>query len=188
MTEIEIASSPAHVRQVVCEYHCHCARLWSSYLTDERHQFLDFAKFPEWSTGPIKSVTPYATKSIVEKGDRLKVSLGGATFSGLVLVSFHVLCLDALSVLMLTSRVQENTEREFKWRGSLPYIFSGDHSFRFEPSEKTPGSTTFKNSEEFFGLAVFLLKPFVTQRMMAQGEENFNHFNRDLKKRVESLT
>lgn len=78
---------------------------------------------------------------------------------------------------------QENNEREFRWVGSLPYIFTGAHYFIFDPSETTPGSTTFKQGENFTGAASILMN-------FSMGKNtgvNFEKFNEDLKKRVESL-
>lgn len=43
----------------------------------------------------------------------------------------------------------QNTAEEFTWRGDLLYVFSGVHTFRFEPSKTTPGHTRFVNCEEF---------------------------------------
>ena len=80
--------------------------------------------------------------------------------------------------------VLENTETSFKWLGSLPYIFSGAHSFLFQPSEKTPGHTTFVDNEDFSGLLSVLMLP----SLMGGGTKaNFEKFNEDLKKRVETL-
>ncbi|KAI9753351.1 MAG: hypothetical protein M4579_005209 [Chaenotheca gracillima] len=138
-TTKEIASSPEHVRQV----------------------FLDFGKMPEWTQGFIRSITPVVPKDPIEKGDKLNVTLQGASFSPVVL---------------------ENSPQEFKWRGSIPGLFYGDHSFRFEPGP-TPGTTTLTHSEEFSGPLTFLMK------IIPQGtkqKEGFEGFNDDLKRRVES--
>ena len=85
--------------------------------------------------------------------------------------------------MAFSPKVLENNEREFKWVGSLPYIFSGAHHFKFEPSEKTPGSTTFRQGENFTGALSFLMN----FSFGANTGANFEKFNEDLKKRVESL-
>ena len=88
-----------------------------------------------------------------------------------------------LTGMAFSPKVLENNEREFKWVGSLPYIFSGAHHFKFEPSEKTPGSTTFRQGENFTGALSFLMN----FSFGANTGANFEKFNEDLKKRVESL-
>jgi hypothetical protein len=67
--------------------------------------------------------------------------------------------------------------------GSLPYIFTGEHYFRFAPSETTPGATTFKQGENFTGALSFLMSFSYGKNTGA----NFGKFNEDLKKRVEGL-
>lgn len=62
------------------------------------------------------------------------------------------------------------------------YVISGEHSFRFQPSQITPDGTTFMNMEEHFRLP-YWLSPLLTRTMISKFEE----FNRDLKARVESL-
>ena len=135
---------------------------------------------PKWTQGFIRSIEPTSPKNTIEKGDKLKVVLQGASFSPIVLVCLRVLrhCHAALTLYF-----QENSPHEFKWRGSLLGIFVGDHSFRFEPSKTTPGSTTFVHSEEFHGALVTLLKIFPQGTKQKDG---FDGFNRDLKRRVES--
>ena len=65
----------------------------------------------------------------------------------------------------------------------MPYIFTGDHAFRWEPSKTSPGGTTFVNEENFSGLMSFLMMP-----MFGYGPtKNFEAFNEDLKKKVESM-
>ena len=80
--------------------------------------------------------------------------------------------------------MQENTEREFRWRGSLWPLFVGEHSFKFEPSKTTPGSTTFIDSEEFTGGLPWVMSPLYKG---PQPSKQFDKFNEQLKQRVESL-
>ena len=138
-------------------------RQTTAYPPLKHVQFVDFARYSEWSPRHIKSIERPAGKTIIEPGDKLKVTLEGTSFSPVVL---------------------ENSESSFKWLGSLPYIFSGTHSFLFQPSKETPGHTTFVDNEDFSGLLSFLM---LSPLMGAGTKANFEKFNEDLKKRVESL-
>lgn len=75
--------------------------------------------------------------------------------------------------------MQENSERQFMWRGSIPYLLNGDHFFRFEPSKTTPGGTTFV---EFSGV---IAAPFAWFGMGSKTGVGFAGFNEDLKKEAE---
>ena len=78
---------------------------------------------------------------------------------------------------------QENSGHEFKWVGKGMLVFKGEHSFRFEPSKTTPGSTTFIQSEEFFLLmALMMSSTFGWDKGTKAG---FEGFNKDLKARCE---
>lgn len=80
--------------------------------------------------------------------------------------------------------MQENSDRVFKWRGSLWPIFVGDHFFCFNPSTVTPGSTTFVHGEEFSGLLAPLMN--LPLGFAAKTSSGFEGFNEDLKKQAES--
>lgn len=121
---------------------------------------------PEWCQGHFKSIEAQAQKNTIEKGDKLKVVLGGMTFNPDVL---------------------ENSEQEFRWRGSLWGLFNGDHYFRFEPSKTTPGSTTFTHGEEFSGPLAVLMKLPIKIGDFNEMAPKFEKFNEDLKHRVESM-
>jgi hypothetical protein len=69
-----------------------------------------------------------------------------------------------------------------KWRGRVPYVFTGDHSFRFQASESTAGGTTFVNEEEFSGVLSGLMGGWALGGSMRTA---FEALNGDLKKRVE---
>jgi hypothetical protein len=56
------------------------------------------------------------------------------------------------------------------------HLISGIHSYRFEPSKVTPGSTRFVNSEEFLRLSNVLMRLMPIEKMFYQ-----------LKARVESV-
>ena len=69
---------------------------------------------------------------------------------------------------------------EFKWRFDIFHVLSGIHSYRFEPSKTTPGSTRFVNSEEFLRLSNVLMRLMPVEKMFCQFSEQF-------KARVESV-
>jgi hypothetical protein len=64
-------------------------------------------------------------------------------------------------------------------------LFTGEHSFRFEPSKETPGSTTFVHSEKFSGILSFMIAPGTS--FANKTVKGFEDFNKDLKANVESL-
>ncbi|KAI1301101.1 hypothetical protein F5Y03DRAFT_408048 [Xylaria venustula] len=137
---IEIARSPALVRQVLT----------------------DFAHFHEWCQGPVKAVQPLAPGDRIDVGDKLKVSFGGG--------------------ISLTAEITENSPTEFKWRGGLPGLVIGEHSFRFEESKITPGCTTFVNSEAFTGLL-----SRISGGSHKGPSPGFEKFNQSLKLKAESI-
>ena len=49
-------------------------------------QFLDFARYPEWKPGHIKSIEPLAQRDVLEKGDKVKIQLEGMGFTATVSV------------------------------------------------------------------------------------------------------
>lgn len=80
-----------------------------------------------------------------------------------------------------------NSADEFKWAGKLwniPGLFNGDHYFKFTPSTKTPGGTTFVQGEDFSGILTFLMAEWSSFR--ASTVKGFEAFNQDLKKRCEN--
>ncbi|OAA75867.1 activator of Hsp90 ATPase 1 family protein [Akanthomyces lecanii RCEF 1005] len=124
-----------------------------------RSVMLDFPRLPEWTQGFIRSIKP-AKDGSVSKGDKLNVTLEGASFSPTIL---------------------ENSAQEFKWRGSIPGLFYGDHVFRFEPGPR-PDTTLFTQSEEFSGILAFIIK-FIP--LGSKQRDGFEDFNEDLRRRVE---
>lgn len=82
---------------------------------------------------------------------------------------------------------QVNTPSEFSWRGALPQPFEclgvGDHTFRFEASEKIPGGTKFVHGEVFTGfMAALMSLPMGLGKNTGPG---FEGFNADLKRKAE---
>ena len=81
---IEIAASPARVREVVSQ-----ASPSSSSNATDYQQFLDFARLAEWHSAHIRSIeiaTPHKKAADLQKGDKLRVVLKGMSFSPTVLV------------------------------------------------------------------------------------------------------
>ena len=109
------------------------------------------------------------------KGDKLKVVFEGnmkATPSVLV-------CPNISRYQTRSNNSQENSERSFRWQGSLPVgLLRAVHIFRFEPSKTTPGATTFSNEEDFSG---------ILSGVMGTAAGGFERFNERFKARVESV-
>ncbi|KXT15087.1 hypothetical protein AC579_6448 [Pseudocercospora musae] len=126
-----------------------------------REIFLDFPKIAEWHKGLFKEVHYSPGKTTADVGDKLKVIAEGMTFEPIVV---------------------ENSPQRFAWTGSLPYIFTGIHSYQFQPSQANPGNTTFVQAENFTGL----LSPLMWTSMGSSTKAGFEKLNADLKARAES--
>ncbi|PVH88239.1 hypothetical protein DL98DRAFT_508946 [Cadophora sp. DSE1049] len=126
-----------------------------------RNVFLDFEHWPEIKSDIIKEVSrlPSHPTGPIEVNEKLAVNFGGITSNVNVLA---------------------NTSTEFRWRGDIFYVLSGDHTFRFEPSTLHPGKTLFVNTE----IPMRLLKPLAGPIGMQKSVEDFC---RDFKRRVESV-
>ncbi|PYH65782.1 uncharacterized protein BO88DRAFT_457010 [Aspergillus vadensis CBS 113365] len=79
--------------------------------------------------------------------------------------------------------VEVNTASVFTWRGYIlwNWLFSGLHSFKFEPLDADSTKTRFVQCEEWGGLLGGALW-MVGRRKMVTG---FNNFNEDLKRHLE---
>lgn len=77
---------------------------------------------------------------------------------------------------------QNNTPTEFRWFGSLPYIFSGAHYYRFQDSAVTAGHTTLVQGEAFTGALAFMVGE--GWKWGKQTREGFEKFNGELRARV----
>ncbi|EME76901.1 uncharacterized protein MYCFIDRAFT_43995 [Pseudocercospora fijiensis CIRAD86] len=126
-----------------------------------RDIFLDFPKLSEWHKGLFKAIEYAPGKTTADVGDKLKVIGEGMTFEPIVL---------------------ENSPAKLEWRGSLPYIFTGIHSYQFRPSQKNPGHTTLVQEENFTGL----LSPLMWTSFGSSTKAGFEKLNADLKAKVES--
>ncbi|KAI8186673.1 hypothetical protein KHU50_001292 [Colletotrichum sp. SAR 10_65] len=127
--------------------------------------FLDWHRFDQWTKVWKMSTKDESKKpSELKEGDVVSTNLKGMAFTPVIL---------------------ENSKELFRWNGSLPYIFSGAHSFYFRASEKTPGGTTMIQTEDFSGLLAFLMKPFwgFEKKTLA----NWREFDADIKKESERL-
>ena len=80
--------------------------------------------------------------------------------------------------------VLENSLSTFRWRGNFIGIFIGEHIFRFEPSTKTLGGTTFVQEEKFTGILSWMMSEGFVARAIGSREKarrGFERYNRDLK-------
>ncbi|KAF2190116.1 hypothetical protein K469DRAFT_560380 [Zopfia rhizophila CBS 207.26] len=131
---------------------------------DVREKFLDFSQIPTYHpNGFFKSLGPAIPNKPLEPGDKMHNVLEGMTFDPIFL---------------------ENSPTCFRWLGSLPGIFSGEHIFRFEPSIATHGGTTFVQEEKFTGILAFLMGDGFVARSIGLREKTkrgWESYNRDLK-------
>jgi len=126
-----------------------------------REKFLDFSQIPKYSSGFFKSVAPKVPGTALEPGVLLETTIAGTT---------------------ITPTIFENKPEVFSWKGGLPLgLLTGIHSFRFEESKVTPGSTTFHQDEIFTGIAAAPIL-YAIRDSTTKGYESFNA---DLKKWVE---
>ncbi|KAK9445135.1 activator of Hsp90 ATPase 1 family protein [Metarhizium brunneum] len=131
-----------------------------------RKTFLDFSSYPSWPTTFIKSIAPVDPNKPIEAGSGLTIELEGMSIKPIVVT---------------------NSADEFKWVGKLwnmPGLFTGYHYFKFMPSVKTAGATTFVQGEDFSGILSFLMAE--GSRFGSSTKKGFEGFNQDLKKRCES--
>ncbi|OCK74698.1 hypothetical protein K432DRAFT_260734, partial [Lepidopterella palustris CBS 459.81] len=78
----------------------------------------------------------------------------------------------------------ENSLSTFSNRASLPYIFTGEHSFSYLPSESSPGHTTLVQREVFSGALSFVMGEGFLARQMGMTEttnKNWLEYNTDFK-------
>ncbi|KAF2995696.1 hypothetical protein E8E13_003417 [Curvularia kusanoi] len=128
-----------------------------------RAKFLDFASLPTY-THFFESITSPHPGTSLSKGDVVDVKLADSpSFKG---------------------AIQTNTPTLFQWTGSLPFVFTGTHSFRFEPSVEIPGGTLFVQEEVFSGALGPLMGENAVARMLGFREKTrktWEGFNADLK-------
>jgi hypothetical protein len=75
------------------------------------------------------------------------------------------------------------------WTGSIPLLFSGAHSFKFEPSTTIQSGTKFTQEEVFSGALGFLMGDGLVARKTGMREKTmkgWDGFNEDFKRWCES--
>ncbi|KAF2100883.1 hypothetical protein NA57DRAFT_54956 [Rhizodiscina lignyota] len=136
----------------------------SASPTEVREKFLDFSQLPNYHpNGFFRSIKPTIPDKPFEAGDKVDIvfEFGGSTATCLA-----------------------NSPTEFRWIGSVPLIFSGEHTFRFTPSTTTPGGTTFYQEEKFTGALSFMMgDSFVARQIgfQAKTKNGWERYNQDLK-------
>ncbi|KAI4634843.1 hypothetical protein J4E83_002165 [Alternaria metachromatica] len=133
---------------------------------DVRAKFLDFASLPKYHRGFFASLTPLGP---VEPGNKIRV-----VFS---------------SGQKMDAPIEHNTPTSFAWTGSIPLLFTGTHSFNFEPSSTIPGGTKFAQEEAFSGALSFLMGDNAVARKFGFPEKTkkgWEGYNNDLKAWCES--
>ncbi|CAI9636052.1 hypothetical protein GT037_001080 [Alternaria burnsii] len=126
-----------------------------------RAKFLDFASLSKYHKGFFTSLSPLGP---VESGNKIRV-----VFS---------------SGQQMDAPIEHNTLKSFAWTGSIPLLFTGTHSFAFEPSSTIPGGTKFTQEEVFSGALAFLMGENVVARHFGFPEKTrrgWEGYNNDLK-------
>ncbi|KAI9714420.1 MAG: hypothetical protein M1820_000381 [Bogoriella megaspora] len=137
-----------------------------------RAKFLEFTQIPTYhANGFIRQIASSNDKAptVLTNGDQLNVIVGGGS-------------------MKFSPTVLENSPEAFKWRGSLPGIFTGDHAFRFKEAGSDGKTTLFVQEEEFSGIFGFVYGEGWLAGKIGQTEatrKGFSSFNEDLKKWVE---
>lgn len=120
----------------------------------------DFAAYPDWNPF-IKSV-----KGKVKAGKKITVRLEQANGNGM---TFQPMV------------VTFEPNKEFSWLGNLfiPGLFDGAH--KFELTDNGNGTTTFRHSEKFNGILVFLFSKMLDTNTL----NSFKLMNEQIKLRCE---
>ncbi|GIZ46709.1 hypothetical protein CKM354_000982300 [Cercospora kikuchii] len=140
-----------------------------------RAVLLDFPQTSTWLSGPgitSISIKPHPTDPSLTKSDPYTLAPG------------DILINELNKSTKFEPVILVNDASELKWRGSIPYIFTGEHSFQFRKSEVNEGGTTFVNEENFSGALGWLMSSWA---MGGSTRGSFEGLCRDLKGRVESL-
>lgn len=142
-------------------------------------KFLNFLTWKEWHNGFYKAVTPLSDTDPFSVGKKLHCSVEGMDFE----VTITVASTSPFNT-SLTNISKQNSPTTFQWQGPPVKGVAGLHTFMFEPSKITQGSTTFTQREEFTGALAFLVQPWLLGKSLDAG---FKGFNKDLKRKVEVL-
>ncbi|KAJ6255800.1 hypothetical protein Dda_9410 [Drechslerella dactyloides] len=152
-------------------YHLYTTIEISASPNTVREKFLDFSQLPTYHpNGFFKSIKTAVPDKAFEPGVKLHNVLEGMTIEPTLI---------------------ENSATCFRWGGTgLLGTFSGEHIFRFEPSTKTQGGTTFVHEEKFTGLLSFIMGHNPVARgigLRDSTQKGFERYNRDLKVWCEKL-
>ncbi|KAI1844648.1 hypothetical protein JX266_009104 [Neoarthrinium moseri] len=128
-----------------------------------RSVFMDFGRYKEWSQWYFEPVEATKSPTELQEGDRMKIDLGAMKFE---------------------ASIVKSPADSFSWDGNFYGLLAGKHEFMFNPSTKHAGGTTFLQKEEFRGVFAFLMAPQLG--LSGSTLSNWNQFNADLKKKVES--
>jgi hypothetical protein len=131
-------------------------------------QFLDFPSIPTYTTGFVGSITPTPAKDphTLVPGDKLSCVMGNMNFAPVVV---------------------RNEPAIFSWRGSVPFVFTGEHMFRFEDVEGG-AKTRLVHEESFSGLLAGIMgEGWMSSMSALRGDtiKGFEGFNADFKRWVE---
>ena len=104
----------------------------------------------------------------------------GVSYVGGVGHRFDIPCHVHICITVLNSLFQqENSATALKWTGDLFGLFVGQHQFYYQPSQKTPGHTTFLQKEDFTGPLSYFVREGSSGG--ASTKTNFEGFNKSLK-------
>jgi hypothetical protein len=92
-------------------------------------------------------------------------------------------------LILKANVLKYNTDKVFAWTGSIPLLFTGTHSFYFEPSTSIHGGTKFIQEEVFSGALGFLMGGNVVAKQIGLSEKTrkgWEEYNKNLKGWCES--
>ncbi|KAF4634716.1 hypothetical protein G7Y89_g3386 [Cudoniella acicularis] len=126
-------------------------------------RLLDFPNIPNWHTGFITSIRSETPEKPLEKDDAISGNMGGMNFK---------------------AKILECTSEILSWTGPpVLGLFRGIHVFRFEPSKKTDGGTTFTQEESFKGILAWVFSPYLPLGWLTK--RHFDKFGAELKVEAE---
>ncbi|KAH6672860.1 hypothetical protein B0J14DRAFT_59140 [Halenospora varia] len=135
----------------------------SAAPTRVREILLDFPNIPKWHTGFIAAISSDSPSKPLEKDDTISGEMGGMDFN---------------------AKILECTPQTLSWTGPPVYgLFRGIHVFKFEPSEKTEGGTTFIQEESFVGILAWAFRPSLPLGRITK--KHFDKFGAELKVEAE---
>ncbi|CAO2658224.1 Nn.00g059470.m01.CDS01 [Neocucurbitaria sp. VM-36] len=130
-----------------------------------RAKFLDLESLPRYRQAFFGSINPLAPTKSLEPGHKVRVAFSAVGQNK-------------------DAEILANTPSQFQWCGSIALIFTGNHSFKFEPSTSIPSGTNFTQEEVFSGALAFLMGENLVARQFrfaARTVKGWEGFNRDMK-------